>query len=350
LGRSSLNRSISRVKQYMAERGRALQVDEIAEHLGITNSTAYGILDLMETFGIIQKVKRGKYHYFLKGKYDEEQLNSMLPPMKAPATPRRRTPRIGRPEPVEERKVSLPEQLSSVNARIAKYDGLSALALLGLAEEEAQEPSPEIPEPQITVDLPKEEERAAEPPTLIEVRPFGTVKYLPKGFLPLTMSQTEYLKENYLRGLDGYEDLGHLPTFFAKSSRLRLGYYGNVLYASPGVNSWERLYKVTLDPSISRGLTLPGLEERIWEAWKGLWESLEERRRRYSMEEYDAIIDSFIESGHSLAEITVENRIPSYVRNVLEKRIRERRMEEEVEVSTVGKWLYLERTQRPFRG
>lgn len=240
----------------------------------------------------------------------------------------------------------LEEQLSSVSARIAKYDGLSALALLGLAEEEVKEPSPEIQEPEIAIDLPpKEESRAAEPPPLIKVRPFGTIKYLPKGFLLLTMSQTKFLKENYLRGLDGYEALGHLPSFFAKNSKLRLGYYGNVLYASPGVNSWERLYKVTLDPSILRGLTLPGLEERIWEAWKGFWESLEEHGRYYSMEDYDQIIENFIESGHNLVEITVEDRTPSHMKKVLEKRIKERRMEGEVEVSYVDKWLYLERNR-----
>jgi hypothetical protein len=340
LGRSSLNRNISIVKQLMAERNTALTKEEISKFTGITESYLYSILDLMQALDIVDKVKRGKnYYYFLKGKYDEEQLNSMLPPMKAPASPRiRRTPRsIERSKPVihEEREVSLlEEQLSSVSARIANYDGLSALALLGLAEEEVQEPSPEIREPQATG-----------PPPLIKVRPFGSVKYLPEDFLLLTMSQTEFLKENYLRGLDGYEDLGHLPTFFAKSSKLRSGYYGGVLYASPGVNPWERLYKVTLDPSILRGLTLPGLEERIWEAWKGFWESLEEHGRYYSMEDYDKIIENFIESGHNLVEITVEDRAPIYVKNVLEKRIKERGMEGKVEVSYVDEWLYLERNR-----
>ena len=346
MGKNSLNRNISRVKQFMAERNTALTKEEISKSTGITESYLTSILDLMQAFDIVEKVKRGVgvYYYFLKGKYDEEQLNSMLPPMKAPAPPRiRRTPRsieLSKPErskPVihEEREASLlEEQLSSVSARIANYDGLSALALLGLAEEEVQEPSPEMREPQAT-----------EPPKLIKVRPFGSVKYLPEDFLLLTMSQTEFLKENYLRGLDGYEALGHLPTFFAKNSKLRSGYYGGVLYASPGVNPWERLFKVTLDPSILRGLTLPGLEERIWEAWKGFWESLEEHGRYYSMEDYDQIIENFIESGHNLVEITVEDRAPIYVKNVLEKRIKERGMEEKVEVSYVDKWLYLERTQ-----
>jgi len=352
LGRSSVNRDISRVKQFMAERNTVLTKEEISKSLGITESHLYSILDLMQAFGIVEKVKRDRNYYFLKGEYDEEKLNSMLPPMKAPAPPRiRRTPRIiGRPEPVtleKEREVSLrEEQLSSISARIEKYDGLSALALLGLAEEEVQEPSSETREPQIAMDvLPREEARATGPPPLIKVRPFVTIKHLPKGFLHLTMRQTNFLKENYLRGLDGYEALGHLPSFFAKNSKLRLGYYGNVLYASPGVNTWERLYEVTLDPSISRGLTLPGLGERTWEAWKGFWESLEEHRRKYKMEEYDTIIDNFIESGHNLVEITVEDRAPIYMKNVLEKRIKERRMEGKVEASYVDKWLYLERNR-----
>jgi len=351
LRESPLNRNISRVKQFMAERNTVLTKEEISKSLGITESYLYSILDLMQAFDIVEKVKRGKNYYFLKGEYDVEQLNSMLPPIKAPATPRiRRIPRSrGSPEPVileEEREVSLPEEhLSSVSARIAKYDGLSALALLGLAEDEAQEPSPEIGEPEIAVGLPPGEEVKAKSPPLIKVRPFGSVKYLPKDFLLLTMSQTRYLKENYLRGLEGYEALGHLPAFFAKSSKLRLGYYGNVLYASHGVNPWERLYKVTLDTSISQGLMLPGLEERIWEAWKGFNESLEEHRRKYKMEEYDIIIDNFIESGHNLVEITVEDRAPIYMKKILENRIKERRMEEKVEVSYVDKWLYLEAKQ-----
>jgi hypothetical protein len=62
------------------------------------------------------------------------------------------------------------------------------------------------------------------------------------------------------------------------------------------------------------------------------------------MEEYDPIIDRFIESGERLVEITVEDRKTSYVKNVLEKRIRERGIEGEVEASYVGEWLYLERT------
>ena len=41
----------------MSEQGRALQAGEIAEHLGVTNSTAYGILDLMEAFEITQRDK-----------------------------------------------------------------------------------------------------------------------------------------------------------------------------------------------------------------------------------------------------------------------------------------------------
>lgn len=101
------------MKQFMAERNTALTKAEISKPLGITESYLHSILDLMQAFDIVEKVKRGVgvYYYFLKGEYDEEQLNSMLPPMKAPAAPRiRRTPRIReRPEPVtleEEREAS----------------------------------------------------------------------------------------------------------------------------------------------------------------------------------------------------------------------------------------------------
>jgi len=66
LGESSLNRNISRVKQFMAERNTVLTKEEISKSLGITESYLYSILDLMQAFDIVEKVKRGVYYYFLK--------------------------------------------------------------------------------------------------------------------------------------------------------------------------------------------------------------------------------------------------------------------------------------------
>ena len=66
MGKSSLNRNISIVKQFMAERNTVLTKEEISKSLGITESYLYSILDLMQAFDIVEKVKKGVYYYFLK--------------------------------------------------------------------------------------------------------------------------------------------------------------------------------------------------------------------------------------------------------------------------------------------
>ncbi len=340
--RNHLNSNVTRIKQYMAERNTTLTAEDISDSLGITKSYTYMILDLMQALDVVDKVKRGVTYYYLKGEHGEEQLNLMLNQRKPPVTPKiQRTPRIQRmprirerPTPIiqEREKTLMEENLSTVDARVGSYGGLRSLALLGLAEAHEPQPSP----------APPEEQTITGPPKLVKVRPFGTIKHLPKGFLLLATSQARHLRENYLRGLAGYEDLADLPRFFAKDSKIRRGYYGNTLYASRGTNPWDRIYRVTLDPSINQGL--PGLEEQIWSNWRGFNEPPETHRGYYGVEEYDPIIDKFIESGERLVEIIVEDRQTSYVKTILEKRIRERGIEGEVAASHVGEWLYLERT------
>jgi len=60
-------------------------------------------------------------------------------------------------------------------------------------------------------------------------------------------------------------------------------------------------------------------------------------------DQYDKIIDQFIEGEHKLVEITVENRTANYVSNMLNKRIGERGIEEQVKASYVDEWIYLEK-------
>jgi hypothetical protein len=52
-----------------------------------------------------------------------------------------------------------------------------------------------------------------------------------------------------------------------------------------------------------------------------------------------------MESGHSLVEMTVENRKANYVRNILRQRISERGLEEQVKASYVDEWVYLEKAE-----
>lgn len=70
--RSHFKSNSNRIEQYLSEKGRAQTTREIAEGLGITTSSVHAILQLMEVFGTVEKVKRGgRYRYFLKGVYDE---------------------------------------------------------------------------------------------------------------------------------------------------------------------------------------------------------------------------------------------------------------------------------------
>ena len=66
-------------------------------------------------------------------------------------------------------------------------------------------------------------------------------------------------------------------------------------------------------------------------------------RPRALEDQYDKIIDQFIEGEHKLVEITVENRTANYVSNMLNKRIDERGIEEQVKASYVDEWIYLEK-------
>lgn len=46
----------------------------------MTTSSVHSILQLMLVFDTVQKEKRGRHYYFLKGVYDDEQILALLPP------------------------------------------------------------------------------------------------------------------------------------------------------------------------------------------------------------------------------------------------------------------------------
>ena len=70
---------------------------------------------------------------------------------------------------------------------------------------------------------------------------------------------------------------------------------------------------------------------------------VEEKRKKGSLKKsmYDPILDQFIESGHNLAEITVEGKKPHNALQALIQRIKARGLE--IEASTAGDFIYLER-------
>lgn len=351
MGKDRFEETILKVKQLMSEKGGPLQVVEIAEHIGVTKSSAYGILDLMEAFGVIQTVKRGKNYYFLKGAYSDEQISAMLPPKKAAKAVRVpkaiRVPKpIGRsihprPQPKDRRDSFRDEYLSDLRERAGSGEGLSALALLRLPQEWAAEAPTTEPKPHVEMVLALMGENKVDSP--IRSRAFGTVKQLPKDYRRLTKGETSHLK-NQLRGLDGYEKIERLNTAFAKFSALECGRYGNLFYFSMGTNPWDTVRKVTVDPAISDLIMLPTIEANKWTSWNNFLTGLNETRN-YSKSIYDETLDKFLESGHKLVEITVENRSANYFKNMLKKKIEERGIMDQVNVSLVYKWIYLEKVE-----
>jgi len=355
LVRKSLHETtFPKVKKYMSESDRALTAKDVAQFLKMSISGASSVLQLMEVFKMVQKVKRGKTYYILKDVYDDEQIEAMLPPKKVARipkprrarTPKRRRP-SSRPSPPPEDNF-MEKYLSAVRSRSSSGEGLSALSVIGLSPQETAEE--EIPTEELLGDLDIDdlgieievEERKFG--TQIKNEPFATVKYLPKDVRLLNSGETRYLKEQ-LKALDGYEDIEEFGTAFARFSALEYGRYGNVLYFSMGTNPWEYVKKITIDRSTSDFIVLPITDKKRWSSWNQFLMGLKETRERYGKEEYDRIIDQFMESGHSLVEMTVENRRANYVRNILRQRINERGLEEQVKASYVDEWVYLEKVE-----
>ena len=193
----------------------------------------------------------------------------------------------------------------------------------------------------LDVDL-EAEERKFETP--IRSEPFGTVKHLPKDVRRLTLRQIKYLKEQ-LNGLDGYEGIVRFKTVFSKLLALESVRYGSTLYFSMGTNPWDYVHKVAIDPSLSDLMVLPAIDVNRWSSWRDFLTGLKETRIRYGKDQYDKILDEFMESGHRLVEITVENRKASYVKHMLNKRIGERGLEQ-IKASRVDEWIYLEKVDR----
>jgi hypothetical protein len=330
----------------MSESDKAVTAKDVAQFLGMSVSGASSVMQLMEVFKMVQKIKRKGTYYVLKDVYDDEQIEAMLPPEVVIISRRRR--RISRktPPPIDN---GLEEYLSAVRSQPYSDEGLSALSMIGLSQQEATEettPTRELPEDlgistldDLGVDIEVEERKLGAP---IRKEAFATVKYLPKGVRLLNSGDARYLKSQ-LKSLDGYEDVGGFNTIFAKFSALECGRYGNVLYFSMGMNQWDYVKKITIDQSISDFIVLPNTERKRWSSWNQFLIGLKETGVRYAIEEYDKIIDQFMETGHDLVEMTVEDRKANYVRNILRKRIRERGLREQIKASYVDEWVYLER-------
>jgi len=126
--KSSFEVTSTRVERYLSGRDNAASAREIAEYLGVATSTAYGILQLMEVFGTVQKMKRGGRHYYmLKGVYNEEQISAMLPPERVARIPRRKyAPRSMGYAKLPGREGFLEEHLSTMRVLASSGEGPSA--------------------------------------------------------------------------------------------------------------------------------------------------------------------------------------------------------------------------------
>jgi len=349
LVRKSLHETtFPKVKKYMSESDRAVTAKDIAQSIEMSLGGTKSVMQLMEVFKMVQKVKRGRTtYYFLKDVYDDEQIEAMLPPERVAPIPRRRRRSSRQYSPPADN--GLEEYLSTVRTQPGSGDGLSALAMIGLSQRETAGeiiPTRELPR-DLGIDnldqgIDIEERKFGAP---IRKEAFATVKYLPKDVRLLNSGEARYLKKQ-LKALYGFEGIAEFRTVFAKFSALEYGRYGNVVYFSMGTNQWDYVKKVTIDQSISDFIVLPLIERKRWASWNQFLMGLKETGERYGKEEYDKILDQFMETGHNLVEMTVENRKANYVRNILRKRINERGLEEQVKASYVDEWVYLEKVEQ----
>ncbi|GAG95322.1 unnamed protein product, partial [marine sediment metagenome] len=261
-------------------------------------------------------------------------INAMLPPDK-PTKHRvlkiRGVPKKREPKTSQKKDSFLEEYLSDLEKRASSGNGLAALAILGLPEKSVE---PLIMETII------EKEFEPRPRELIELKAMGTVKDLPKNVRRLPKNETNYLKK-LLRHLGGYQIMNGLDNGYAKFSAIKSGRYGDEYYFSKGTNSWDNILNITVDPSLSNSFLLPTKENKRWSQWNEFQNSL--KPKKHFKGQYDEMIDKFIESGHKLVEITVENLNTNYIRSMLKQKIKKRNLIDQIEVSRVEDWIYLEK-------
>jgi len=332
-----LDTAIPKLKQHLVETGKAYSVKDISEYLELKDSTTIGVLDIMGAFGIVEKRKNGVYYYYLKDTYSEEQIKAMLldtPHGQMIKLKPIKTKRRARPIKTKTKSKSFLENyLSDLEKRANSGNGLAALAILGLPQKSVEP---------ITMEPTREKEPELRR-ELVTLKAMGTVKDLPKNIRRLPKNETNYLKK-LLKHLGGYQIMNGLDTGYAKFSAIKAGRYGDEYYFSKGTNSWDNILNITVDPSLSNSFLLPTKENQRWSQWNKFQNGLlpkKPSRARNGL--YDEIIEKFIESGHKLVEITVEDLGANYVRAVLRDKIKKRNLLDQIEVSRVDDWIYLEK-------
>ncbi len=323
----SLVEGVPLLQKYMNENAIGLTRETASQVLGIASTKAYMILSYMNGADIVQRYRRGESYYVLTEVFDEGRLEEVLRKSGAPELKIRipRRPRVIKPKRTREihKKPIVPIRYESESSGIP-----SALGILALEPPMRASPRP-APTYVREVDT-----------GIIRLDAFGTITYL-KGVRCLTRTETIHLRD-YLKGFEGYEKLDNYEFFFMPLSALARGEYGNVFYISGGTNSWDYVKRVTLDESIFRYQPLNSIETERWEKWRMFYKNLT-RRTFYSLSEYESILDTFIDRGDELVEIMVEKRSPVYMKTRLGKIIADRGLDDEIKVSVVNEYLYLEK-------
>jgi len=301
MGKNRFEYASKRIEQHLSEINRAKTAGDISEFIGVSHTIAYDILQLMEAFGTVQKVRRGRHHdYFLTGVYDDEQISAMLLPERLKTKRQSRSILHNQKQSNKQSKESLLEEhLSTLRAQASSFEGPSALALIGLTQQDTIEEKKRIDKLPIDLEF---EDRQVETPK--KIKPFATIQHLPKDLRRLTLRQTKHLKEQ-LKNLDGYDGIENFKTAFVDFSALENGSYGNTFYFSMGTNPWENVYKVTLEDSLP-------LEMKTTD--KIMSHNLK----------YDSIIDQLLESGQNRVEVELNGKKPSYIQTQLRRKIKAR--------------------------
>ena len=324
----SLVEGVPLLQNYMEENDVGLTIKKAIEVFGINHSIAYMLLSFMDGAGIVRRFRRGESFYILTEVFDEGRLEEVLRKSGAPELKIRapRRPRVTKPKRTREKHKS---PIVSISYESGPSGIPSALGILAL-----EQPVRTIPR--------REPTYVREVDTgIIRLEAFGSIKHLDSGSRLLTRQESSHLR-SYLRGFEGHEKLDGYEYIFVKSSVLARGEYGNIFYISHGTNSWDLVKRVTLDRSIFRYQPIASTEKESWANWREFDQSLN-REPRYSREEYEKILDMFIDRGDKLVEIMVEKRSAVYMKYMIGKIIADRGLEDEIKVSVIDEYLYLEK-------
>ncbi len=337
------------LKKYMKENDIALTKEKAIEVIQGSTENAYTILNFMEGADIVGRVRRGHFSYYaLMEVFDEGRLEEVLEKSGAPKKkvhiPRIR--RVAKPKTIR-RGTSHDKHIAAIRRQVESSALPSALGIIGLEQVDTLTKATVQPDgsdtgikalksAEASVGLVRHVDHG-----IIKVEAFGTVTLISKVTRLLTRGESGNLM-SYLEGFEGVEKVKGYECIFVVMSALKRGEFGNVFYVSNGTNFWDLIKRVTLDTSIFRYQPFSSTERRRWKNWLD-FDKMQSRKINYAKEEYEKIVDEFIERGDRLVEIKVEKRSPVYLRFRMGKILKERGLEKEIDVSVVDEYVYLEK-------